>query len=712
LGTAQLWNRLTSAGTIEVAAGKLLSVTNGSSTPNVISGPVVLNAGSRLSFSGSASTTVTLSGGVSFAGTGTLMNSGVLNVDAALTMPGGIDVSGSVTTGTAVNVNQPVTVSGASIVNGTTIKGPAVATFADLTLVSANVKARVAVAEGGRLMLGHSGYSSTTNTLYGAVIDVAGTLGAPGSVTRTLDGTLSTVNVLSTGTFAPGTTLQLRTPTAGQGVANTIDNRGLISLDGKRLELYSGWNLTNAGTIRVRNGGALLMLGSSDYGYSGAGIVDVDGAGSGASLTQVAGATFSGTYTIGAGSSISFFGGRFAPATLTNAGTIYLRSAVDTAMTIPGNVSTNGTTTVDAPLTIGGKLALGPDTFTATALTGTGSVTTPNLSTRATTIDVDVDVTDGSATTFQSTVNLTDATIRLAGGRTIAGTSFRAPVGATGRVEVKSGATVTLPAAGRATLGPGVGLAATGTGTLANAGTLDVDAGRLTVTAGWALENAGTVRARNGGMVFVTSGGGIANSGKIDLSTGGLAVLTGGGAGTSTEAVRAQLVAGRNDGTWDGATGIVSADAAATGGAQAVGYALAGELLRIGGAETAVWNGVTVDAGAVLVRHTLLGDADLNGTVGLNDLVVLANHYGAAGGWAQGDFDYNGEIALNDLVVLANQYGSSVTSPVAAGDFAADWALAQELAAGGATGVPEPGAVGLAGLGGAAMFGRRPRRRR
>ncbi|MEZ0268061.1 MAG: PEP-CTERM sorting domain-containing protein, partial [Phycisphaerae bacterium] len=93
------------------------------------------------------------------------------------------------------------------------------------------------------------------------------------------------------------------------------------------------------------------------------------------------------------------------------------------------------------------------------------------------------------------------------------------------------------------------------------------------------------------------------------------------------------------------------------------------------------------------------------GEVGLNDLVALANHYGNVTGqtWWDGDFDYNGEVGLNDLVILANQYGSVLGAAAdrPAGGFAADWALAQDLAAQGVTSVPEPGGAGvlLIGLG-------------
>ncbi|HYE21840.1 MAG TPA: hypothetical protein VEA69_25600 [Tepidisphaeraceae bacterium] len=79
--------------------------------------------------------------------------------------------------------------------------------------------------------------------------------------------------------------------------------------------------------------------------------------------------------------------------------------------------------------------------------------------------------------------------------------------------------------------------------------------------------------------------------------------------------------------------------------------------------------------------HVLTGDADGNRVVALNDLVILANHYGLAGTqtWADGDFDGNGTVGLNDLVILANRYGSVLpegatgpTGPGASDDGAAE----------------------------------------
>jgi len=99
------------------------------------------------------------------------------------------------------------------------------------------------------------------------------------------------------------------------------------------------------------------------------------------------------------------------------------------------------------------------------------------------------------------------------------------------------------------------------------------------------------------------------------------------------------------------------------------------------------------------------GDANASGNVDLNDLILLANHYGDSSGtmtWSTGDFNYDGNVDLNDLIALANNYGSTgalgadtaLNGGVASDAFAADMALLMEGDAFGAA-VPEPGGMGL-----------------
>lgn len=105
------------------------------------------------------------------------------------------------------------------------------------------------------------------------------------------------------------------------------------------------------------------------------------------------------------------------------------------------------------------------------------------------------------------------------------------------------------------------------------------------------------------------------------------------------------------------------------------------------------FGGVSVDASSVLVGYAITGDADLDGAVNFNDLLVLAQNYGQGGRfWAAGDFDYSGDVAFSDLLLIAQNYGSS--GFVSGGSFADDWALARSIA-------PEPASLCALALAGA-----------
>jgi hypothetical protein len=68
--------------------------------------------------------------------------------------------------------------------------------------------------------------------------------------------------------------------------------------------------------------------------------------------------------------------------------------------------------------------------------------------------------------------------------------------------------------------------------------------------------------------------------------------------------------------------------------------------------------GRAVDATAVLIRQTRLGDANLDGTVNLQDFNRIAANFGAsAGPWSRGDFNYDGITNLIDFNRLAANFG-------------------------------------------------------
>ena len=135
---------------------------------------------------------------------------------------------------------------------------------------------------------------------------------------------------------------------------------------------------------------------------------------------------------------------------------------------------------------------------------------------------------------------------------------------------------------------------------------------------------------------------------------------------------------------------------------RAVGYALAGDV------DTTSFGGMSVSATDLLMRMTLKGDANLDGSVNFNDLLNLAQNYGTSGNyWFDGDFDYNGSVNFNDLLPVAQNYGTSLLIDGSMDfdssmylSFQSDWLHARSM-------VPEPGAISLLMLGAVTLRRRR-----
>lgn len=107
-------------------------------------------------------------------------------------------------------------------------------------------------------------------------------------------------------------------------------------------------------------------------------------------------------------------------------------------------------------------------------------------------------------------------------------------------------------------------------------------------------------------------------------------------------AVRSAIVSAYHSGEWNGA-GITTSygDAALS----AVGYAESSAILGPAGG---TFMGLPVDGTAVLLRHTLYGDANLSGGVDGRDF----NRWNAGQGgdqWWQGDFNFDGQVDATDF---------------------------------------------------------------
>jgi hypothetical protein len=266
-----------------------------------------------------------------------------------------------------------------------------------------------------------------------------------------------------------------------------------------------------------------------------------------------------------------------------------------------------------------------------------------------------------------------------------------------------SGATLRVAASAVATFKP------TGTLPFSNRGTLELDTGARFFDVS-SLNNSGTIRAAAASILTIGGPTPHTNTGVIDLNSGAAVVVFPQGAGTAPTltAVRNQIIAGYANGAWNG-TGITSTNAL-NDPSTAVGYSTASNLASA----TLAWLGVASNSGAVIARHTKSGDANLDGVVNFNDLVVLAQNYNTATPnqpWSGGDFTYDGQVTFADLVALAQNYNTSLPGtpipgtpiPGASTDFPAD--LANAFAT-----VPEPAILPGLTLAAATLARRRPRR--
>jgi hypothetical protein len=165
--------------------------------------------------------------------------------------------------------------------------------------------------------------------------------------------------------------------------------------------------------------------------------------------------------------------------------------------------------------------------------------------------------------------------------------------------------------------------------------------------------------------------------------------------------IRAYLVSGRAGGAWNG-TGIDSTAAALPANNHyGVGYADGKDGIVSG-----------LSSGQIEIKYTLLGDADLDGSVTGSDFTELVGNLGKSGRvWDQGDFDYDGLVTGSDFTALVGNLGKSATGAaveIPASDYAAIDAFA--AANGLMADVPEPASTGLLVIAAMGTLARRRRR--
>jgi hypothetical protein len=186
----------------------------------------------------------------------------------------------------------------------------------------------------------------------------------------------------------------------------------------------------------------------------------------------------------------------------------------------------------------------------------------------------------------------------------------------------------------------------------------------------------------------------LANS-SVDIGTSALIIDYGSPANDPIASIEQWIKDGYAGGAWNGpginSSAIAAADAA-TGLSYGIGYADSADPGDPAG----------LPSGEIEVKFTLLGDANLDGTVNTEDFTQFSEHLGQSGAvWDEGDFNYDGTVNTEDFTPFSANLGESADE---AGTLSA--ASGISLAS-----VPEPSGPGLALIIVAGVLYRRSRTR-
>jgi hypothetical protein len=244
-----------------------------------------------------------------------------------------------------------------------------------------------------------------------------------------------------------------------------------------------------------------------------------------------------------------------------------------------------------------------------------------------------------------------------------------------------------------------------GTGSIAGSGSLSKSGtGKLTISTSGSLFGAvnitgGTVQlGTSTGLASLTSLS-ISGNGAFDVNNNHLIINYGSGP-DPIASIAALLATGYAGGAWNGPGGIVSSAVASNPG-YGVGYADAADT----------GNPAALASGTIEVKFTLLGDADLNGTVnGIDFGILAANFNKGVSRWDQGDFNYDNIVNGVDFGALAANFNKGASGAAVGLSALSDPAIVAFAQANGLMAdVPEPVGAGVLALFGALAMRRRTR---
>jgi autotransporter-associated beta strand protein len=244
-----------------------------------------------------------------------------------------------------------------------------------------------------------------------------------------------------------------------------------------------------------------------------------------------------------------------------------------------------------------------------------------------------------------------------------------------------------------------------------------VTGGNLFINAAAALPNTSAVSITNGGTMHladnITAGTPLATSnvnipslsitGNSTLDIGNNRIIVDYTPGNDPIAsIEAWIKNGYSDATGHPVAGpaIISSDIAAddsaSGYSYGIGYADASDL----------GNPISLAPGTIEIMFTLLGDANLDGTVNGEDFSPFSSNLGGSPRvWDQGDFNYDGTVNGEDFALFSHNAGQTDTAYAAA---TGPLELANGISL---ANVPEPGSIGLLTAGALGLMARRRRRR-
>jgi hypothetical protein len=445
-------------------------------------------------------------------------------------------------------------------------------------------------------------------------------------------------------TYGPNLSFSALKSTATLGtVGQSITTRGALSVSAPGTLVLAATNFTNAGTITAAEG---AILGLNPSTFVNQGTLDI----AAGAIIQLLGPTSTAAYrAMGLPTTPLYLSG-----SLDNTGET-LTSTPAAPVTAFGATITGGTLagSPDAPFTLSSPTLKSTTLVGAIALQGTLSASS------------NFTLAPGASLTLVSYSNLPLSSATLAGTAdvTFSGTDPSNTV--SGAITVPAGLTIRTGTQG---------------GTVTSAGSLTANGlvsaetpGKVITVAGTSVRNNGTLRATNAAFLhllgpttntgLITAGPGssvkvsgtLVNAGRVDLAGGSL-VLDYGGFDSPVGNARAQLLAGRNGGTWDGTAGFTSsAGGADPHHALAIGYAEATQLFKLSGSQTATFAGQPVDSTSLLFKLTRYGDANMDGAVDAGDYALLDRSLAKGvlnARWTDGDFDYDGVIGASDYLLI------------------------------------------------------------